>query len=208
MSIAAFIENLAQTAVSPTVTNQYTPNSQNRNQNQIRQNNLLSYLTFMLAKQPQFILIGEAPGYRGARLTGIPFVSPFILTQLPTLLGISPLEIPDEWPHIQKEASATMMWETLGKITAVPLIWNAFPFHPHKPGQPQSNRPPLQKELIQGQPFLETLCKLFPIQTVIAVGNTAAHALTRWDIPHKKVRHPSHGGKTRFQYGLLELLDI
>jgi uracil-DNA glycosylase len=211
MSIDSFIDNLAKTAVSSKVTNQYTLKTKNHTPNQIRRDNLHAYLKQMATVQPTFMLVGEAPGYRGARLTGIPFVSPDILKQLPSRLGIPPLVTPNEWPHIQKEASATIMWETLAHltartVTAVPLIWNAFPFHPHKPYKPQSNRKPTQKELEIGRPFLQELHNLFTIHTIIAVGNTAAHALTRWNIPHEKVRHPSHGGKADFQTGLFKLL--
>jgi len=206
MSINTFIENLAKTAVPPKTTNQYTLKTQNVTQNKIRRDNLQAYLQRMTAIQPQFMLVGEAPGYRGARLTGIPFISPDMLTQLPSRLGISPLTVSNEWPHIQKEASATIMWETLSQVTAVPLLWNAFPFHPHKPNNLQSNRRPTSKELALGRPFLQELNNLFTIQTIIAVGNTAAQALTRWDIPHEKVRHPSYGGKADFQTGLFKLL--
>ena len=207
MNIETFIDTLAKTPVSPQVTNQYTQNATNHTQNHIRRENLRIYLQQMVDFQPQFMLVGEAPGYRGARLTGIPFTSPDTLMQLPTLLGIEPLTVPDEWPHIQKEASATMMWKTLAQVTAVPLIWNVFPFHPHKPGNPQSNRRPTQKELEKERPFLQELQRLFPIRTIIAVGNTAAQALTDWGILHEKVRHPSHGGKAQFQQGLFKLLN-
>lgn len=207
MTIETFIDNLAETAVPANVTNQYAIQTGNHTQNQIRRENLRAYLQRTAVLQPRFMLVGEAPGYRGARLTGIPFASPYALTQLPTHLGTAPLTMPDEWPHIQKEASATMMWEILGQVTAVPLIWNAFPFHPHQPTNPQSNRKPTQKELALGRPFLQELRNLFTIHTVIAVGNTAADALTRWHIPHEKVRHPSHGGKQQFQQGLFRLLN-
>lgn len=206
MTIDTFIENLAKTAVPPKVTNQYTRKTQKTSQNQIRRDNLRVYLQQMISIQPQFMLVGEAPGYRGARLTGIPFVSPDMLTQLPSRLGISPLTIPNEWPHIQKEASATIMWETMAQVTAVPLLWNAFPFHPHQPHKQQSNRKPTSKELTLGRPFLQELHDLFTIHTVIAIGNTAAQALTLWNIPYEKVRHPSYGGKADFQTGLFKLL--
>lgn len=207
MNINAFINNLAKTAVSPQVKNQYALDSTKNFRTQIRRNNLRAYLENMAGRQPEFMLVGEAPGYRGARLTGIPFASPYTLTQLPAWLGIDSLRIPDEWPHIHKEASATIMWETLTQVTAVPLLWNAYPFHPHKPNQLQSNRKPTQQELDRQRPFFQQIITLFPIRTIIAVGNTAAETLTRWHIPHEKVRHPSHGGKADFQKGLFSLLQ-
>ncbi len=206
MSIDAFIDALAETAVSANITNPYSRHTGSLPQNKIRRENLRAYLNTMAARKPHFLLVGEAPGYRGARLTGIPFFSPHSLPLLQTYLGIPQLTTPSEWPHLQKEASATIMWKTLRQVTAVPLIWNAFPFHPHKPGKPQSNRRPTHSELARERPLFQQLLSLFEIQTFIAVGNTAANALTRWQFPHEKVRHPSHGGKNQFQQGLCNLL--
>lgn len=199
MKIKSFIDDLAKTAVPFHTANPYAYPNQRKNLN--------TYLQRMADLQPRFMLVGEAPGYRGARLTGIPFASPDTLAQLSQQLGISTLIRPDEWPHIQKEASATIMWQTLAQVTAVPLIWNAFPFHPHQSHNPQSNRKPATKEVALGRPFLQELCNLFTIHTIIAVGNTAAHALAQWGVSHEKVRHPSHGGKQQFQAGLLDLLN-
>ena len=42
------------------------------------------------------------------------------------------------------EPSATTVWGTLRElgVAEVTLLWNAFPWHPHKPGNLQSNRTP------------------------------------------------------------------
>jgi uracil-DNA glycosylase len=207
MTIEHFIDQLAKTAVSPDTTNQYALDSTNQKYNQFRRNNLRAYLQAIAKHQPACMLVGEAPGYRGARLTGIPFASPAVLNHLPKRLGMAPLITENEWPHIQKEASATIMWQTLDQITAVPLIWNVYPFHPHQPGKLQSNRRPTQKELALGRSFLQELRRFFAIPIIIAIGNTADKALTRWEFPHQKVRHPSHGGKKAFQQGIAILLE-
>lgn len=206
MTIDAFIDNLAATAVPVHVTNPYRFLEDNA-ANQVRRRNIRAYLQKMADIRPQVMLVGEAPGYRGARLTGIPFTSPHTLSLLSDQLGALPLARPEEWLHIQKEASATMMWETLAQITAVPLLWNAFPFHPHQPDRCQSNRKPTGPELALGRPFLSDLCALFNLCALIAVGSTAAHALSQWGIPHQTVRHPSHGGKQPFQHALFNLLN-
>jgi uracil-DNA glycosylase len=91
-------------------------------------------------------------------------------------------------------------------LPLLPLLWNVFPFHPHKPGQPQSNRTPKQSEFVWGRPFLIKLLRHFPIQTVVAVGNKADLALTNWGIRHQKVRHPSHGGKVAFRRGVQQIV--
>ena len=41
----------------------------------IRKHNLLTYLTKMKSVNPRILLLGEAPGHKGCRLTGIPFTS-------------------------------------------------------------------------------------------------------------------------------------
>ena len=44
-----------------------------------RRENLKLYLEKMKKLNPSFLLLGEAPGYKGCRLTGIPFSSEKIL---------------------------------------------------------------------------------------------------------------------------------
>jgi hypothetical protein len=206
MSIDDFVNLLANTAVPPHTFNPYSPNQP---ENAVRRHNLGQYLHQMQQQQPTILLVGEAPGYRGCRLTGIPFVSPAIL-QAGTPLGLfgtdNSWQPSNEWPDIQHEASATIVWETLADIRPLPLLWNALPFHPHQPGMPQSNRTPKKSELTWGRPFLDQLLQLFPIQTIVAVGNKAEQALTGWGIAHSKVRHPSHGGKLNFRYGVGEIV--
>lgn len=207
MSIDTFLNLLAKTKTPPHVFNPY---QHNNTDNVNRRANLAHYLQTMQVKQPSVLLVGEAPGYRGCRLTGIPFTSPRLLEDEPAphqLFGENNgYHTTKEWPHIQSEASATIMWQLLSTLPNVPLLWNAFPFHPHKPGNPQSNRPPKSSEIALGRPFLIQLLNLFPVTHIIAVGNKADSALTKWQIPHNKVRHPSHGGKQQFREGILKLL--
>jgi uracil-DNA glycosylase len=207
VSINTFIKQLAKTAVPPHV---YNPYSYDQPRNAARRHNLRRYLHQMQPRQPHTLLVAEAPGYRGCRLTGVPFSSPHILRHGLDGVSLYGLErgyrLPAEWPHIQREASATIVWETLPRYAHLPLLWNAFPFHPHRPGDPQSNRPPKISELALGRPFVETLLTLFPIQIIVAVGNKADTALSRWGLDFVKVRHPSQGGKRDFQAGLAAIL--
>ena len=71
-----FIEELAATEVTPIVYNQY---SYEHKENAIRRNNLYIYLQQMRRVNPKIMLLGEAPGYRGCRLTGVPFTSEHLL---------------------------------------------------------------------------------------------------------------------------------
>ena len=208
MMIDEFVSGLAETAVPPHTCNQYSPNQP---ENAARRHNLRLYLRLMQQRRPPILLVGEAPGYRGCRLTGVPFVSPAILQNGTTtgLFGMGNGWQPNsEWPEIRREASATIVWETLEGLLPFPLLWNAFPFHPHQPGRPQSTRPPKRSELDWGRPFLFQLLQIFPIQTVVAVGQKADQALIGWGIAHSQVRHPSHGGKLAFRRGLRQIMGV
>jgi uracil-DNA glycosylase len=123
----------------------------------------------------RLLLVGEAPGFRGARVSGIPFTSERQLT------GIGPAE-----------ATATVVQETLAELELDALCWNVVPTHP---GTATSNRPPTRAEIAAGLPFL---AELATGRDVLAVGRLAERVT---GAPY--VRHPSHGGKAAFRQGLL-----
>lgn len=199
MDIHSFLNRLA-TARLPA--NCHNPYQYGTSHSAGRRQNLQQYLQFVAAQSPSHMLVGEAPGYRGARLTGIPFVSPALLLDTAVAPNLFSKEVGfqtiDEWPQIQREATATMMWQIIANMRPLPLLWNAFPFHPHQPGIPQSNRAPTKAELCLGFPFLQQLHAFFGRPQLVAVGNKAADSLTAEGLEFTKVRHPSHGGKKSF----------
>jgi uracil-DNA glycosylase len=197
-----FIEALARAEVSDRACNQFASGDR---ANAIRRRNLAIY--FEEVGPANMVLIGEAPSHRGGRLTGIAFTSETLM------LGGAHGHLGEHrgyrkatsGPKQSTEASATMVWSAIRDMTPLPLLWNAFPFHPFHHGNPLSNRMPLTGELQIGQRFIEGLMEIFPIQQVVAVGNHAARSLTLLGIAHEKVRHPSMGGKQEFLEGMERL---
>ncbi|MBC7814944.1 MAG: uracil-DNA glycosylase, partial [Burkholderiales bacterium] len=176
-----------------------------------RRENLRLYLKQMAEIQPRVLMVGEAPGYRGMRLTGIPFMSEYMLLNgLPALGLFGPergYRKTEETERAGKEQSGTILWGMLAEFRPVPLLWGAFPFHPHKPDDAWSNRAPTTGELLVGQPFLREMIRLFPVEKIIAVGNKAEESLGRMGVDISgKVRHPAQGGKNDFVAGLRSAL--
>lgn len=205
--IAALIDHLAQAPTAADAYNEYAPPDP---YNAIRRANFRQYLLDMQARQPAVMLVMEAPGYRGCRLTGVPVTSRKLLLEGVPALGLfgpGYQDIPEPgFERIQGEQSATIVWNTLAEIGVVPVIWNTYPFHPHQPGAALTNRKPRRGEIEQGQTFLRLMLDLFTPRTVIAVGNVAHASLAELGRDCPKVRHPAQGGKNDFVAGLRALL--
>lgn len=204
VTIPQFIHQLAADSPPPNCANPY---AYERPFTAARRHNLQTYLELMVRQRPNLLLVAEAPGYRGCRLSGIPFVSPHKLGELGERFNRStnPFQPADEWPHIQREASATIVWRTIGGWQPYPLLWNIFPFHPHQPGEPQSNRTPKVSEIAAGRPFLAHLLQIFPNVRLVAVGKKASLGLTRWGYEFTAVRHPAQGGAKQFAAAMQKL---
>ncbi len=206
-----FVRDLGSVELSERATNQFSHTTGDLQGNAARRRNLRLYLGEMEAIGPRMLLIGEAVSYRGGRLTGIAFVSESVMlggmdTRNGRILGADRgYRKATPGPKLSTEASATMVWETIRAIHPLPLLWNAFPFHPFGPDSPDSNRAPTANELLIGQAFIERLLQLFPFREIVAIGNHASMSLQRMDIEHTKVRHPSQGGKILFVQGMARL---
>lgn len=203
-----FIDQLAAVDLPTSAYNQYTSGSP---ANLIRQENLRLYLQQMQVLEPKILLVGEAPGYRGCRFTGVPFSSEFILLQGLDEIGLfgalRGYQKTDECQQVWKEATATILWQVLMQLQVIPLLWNAFPFHPFQENCPLSNRTPTSQELKVGRIFLTGIIELFQPPMIVALGNQAERTLKQMGIICLKVRHPANGGKQRFREGLETILS-
>ena len=154
---------------------------------------------------PQFVLIGEAPGYQGCRSTGVAFTSERLLMEgkIPRVsMACTRLS---SRPRPWSEPSATIVWDTLHelKIAESTVLWNALQMHPRAAERPHSNRQPTPDELNTGVKALQILRGAFPRAEFIAVGRKAEIALRNSGVDiTRQIRHPSFGGKTEFVAGL------
>ena len=209
--IDALIDDLSAIPHARDAFNEYAPGDAN---NAIRRTNLRRYLCTMAGRRPPALLVMEAPGYRGCRLTGVPVTSrKILLTGLPALdmfgeaAGYRDVE-DSGFERVYGEQSATIVWGTLADLGALPLIWNTFPFHPHKARQPKSNRKPRLAEIALGAEFLRRILAMWDFEQVIAVGNVAHETLQYLRLDCRKLRHPAHGGKNDFVAGLSASLSL
>ena len=209
--IDELIRALSLAESSPEAFNQYGPGDEN---NATRRANLRLYLKTMAAREPTALLLMEAPGYRGCRLTGLPVTSRKVMLEAAPALDMFGFEagyrdVADAgFERVYSEGSATIVWSALSALGTLPMIWNSFPFHPHQAGRPLSNRKPRRGEIQQGLAFLRPLLELWRFEQLIAVGNVADETLRALGMDPRKVRHPAHGGKREFVAGLSALLSV
>ncbi|MDN4645288.1 uracil-DNA glycosylase [Arthrobacter sp. PsM3] len=205
--IEGFIDRLAAVETGPACNNFFDHTVPG---NSLRQRNLAIYLREMLDRSPKVLLLGEAPGFRGMGITGVPFTNRTMFQGPANSFGLfgpgKGYVLPAEAAGVAAEPTATVMWEVLAELEFLPLLWSACPWHTHVPGRPLSNRTPTAAEAALGTPFWQALAEEFSIETVAAVGNVAHRSLQRSGLDVPKIRHPAHGGRAGFKLGLEELL--
>ncbi len=123
------------------------------------------------------------------------------------LLGGTQLQRATRGPVVA-ERTAAVVWKVLVRIGQPVLLWNVFPFHPHEPNDPFSNRCHTSAERQISLPLLEALIEMFQPQRLVAIGRDAQIALKNIGIPVTTVRHPSYGGQSEFIAGLYQLYGI
>ena len=172
----------------------------------IRRNNLLSYMKAVEGKVKS-VWFGRDLGYRGGRRTGLALTDESHLNAFSVRYGgISVIQATDGPP--MSERTANVIWRIMDQLPAPPFLWNIFPFHPHDPDQPLSNRCHTAAERKYCEPLTEILLEWLKPTTIIAIGNVAYKALTHLGYSCNYVRHPSYGGQTDFIDGISGLYEI
>jgi uracil-DNA glycosylase len=192
---------------------------------ELRVANLRAYLSTRLPTAG-LLLIAEAPGYQGARFSGIAMTCE--RTLLGGKIGISPdLVFPSHIPKTRSsldsacrnnmqrqlgycEPTATYVWRELAKRPGAAekvVLWNTFAFHPHKQNNPLSNRAPNQNEVSGQLNITLAMIALFPEIRIVAIGETAKTYLKEAGVTASGVRHPSYGGATKFSADIGPFFD-
>ncbi|MCR9126860.1 MAG: uracil-DNA glycosylase [Rhodobacteraceae bacterium] len=189
----------------------------------VRADQLVSYLN-RRRDSARLILIAEAPGYQGARFTGVPMTCERTLlgwkTGVPSDLVLSgghpgqrtssprmARNRPEQERGIT-EPTSTIVWKELVAqgMADRTVLWNVFPFHPVRPGNPLSNRTPTPAEVQGARGLLEMFLGAFPGCAVACVGKTALTHLAP-DMPGATaLRHPANGGAGAFRRGFAALV--
>ena len=204
-AIRRLIEQLAATRTGPNLVNPWAdegPELDVPGAAALRRANLAAYFKLIVARQPRLLIVGEAPSQRGCRFSGIIFTSEYTLATHP-FFRAGGFARTSRQPRPWREASATIVWETMDLLERPAALWAAVPFQPHQPGVPLSIRTPTRLEQENALPFLAAVRQSFPQALVVAAGRIAERSLKSLDVPCLYVHHPSHGGKAAFQAGVL-----
>lgn len=195
VEVREFVDSLAESE---------TPDDQSVNiyRNVVRCKNLIRWFSTFEETSQSTIFVGEAPGRDGGAITGIPFVSPMVLTAADDPWDEFGSETKYELPVGQdanhRERTATRFWKHVPSYFSDlprPLTWNIYPFWPFAVGKggKRINRAPTKDEVALGSEWLVRVIEMFPDARVVAVGVKAHDTLESIGIDAPLVPHPSRG---------------
>jgi hypothetical protein len=229
MSIEEFIHNLQQYN-HPNVFNpwrDYDPECDiGPEAPQIRSRQLAEYLQPRLARA-RYLFVAEAAGYQGCRFTGIAITCERMLLgghkQITgqMVLGYNGIRTsrPDcvymtsrpQRDSGMNEPTDTYVWGAIADNGLDPndvLLWNIFPFHPHKAAAPFTNRTPTDEELADGLTFTLQLLELCGHKVSLgAIGKKSGVTLHDAGLTPIIMRHPANGGAGQFRREFATWLD-
>ncbi len=164
----------------------------------IRCNTLQSILEVALDVDIESMWIGREYGYAGGRYTGLAFTDEYHLAEHGERWGI--VAEKSTCGGYSAERTASNVWKVLTRLDHNIFLWNVFPFHSADWFDQFANRPHNAKERKVGIVFLKQLIEALQPKSLVAVGRVAEDVLFRHtkNIEIFPVRHPSHGGQTKF----------
>ena len=163
----------------------------------IRKEQLHDYLSRRVGKAKLF-LIAEACGYQGGHFTGIAMTCErMILNEHPAVNSLMILgkegkrTSRKDSPMIAKptqkekgfnEPTDSVVWKACldaGLSADEFILWNIYPFHPHKKDDLLSNRTPTDDELAIGLSYTKELLSLTGSLPLLAIGKKSENTLLR-----------------------------
>lgn len=196
-----------------------------------RRQNFIAYALPRLGRANTFV-VAEAVGYQGGRYSGIAITCERMLLGLHSTVDANQLaEIPlwrtssqmsEHIKSIQREKgfnepTDTVVWNAIIENGINPydiFLWNIFPFHPYKPGEPMTNRTPTDEEQQLGWEYTKKLLDLNAIlgggdrPLILAVGQKSADTMGKFGIIPLALRHPANGGANKYREGFKEAMNI
>ncbi len=166
-----------------------------------RRKNLRDYLAAVENLGTDTIWMGRDLGYRGGRRTGLALTDEARLPMFATCFPGSAPSKATKGPSIT-ERTAAEIWTVLARLTRPPLLWNVFPFHPHDPDNPMTNRRFAARELSEVTDLNQTLITWLGIRRIVCIGQDATTYAASFGVEVECVRHPSYGGVTEFRQGM------
>ena len=167
----------------------------------MRRKNLRDYLAAVENLGTNTIWMGRDLGYRGGRRTGQALTDE---ARLPMFAAHYPGSTPSKATKgpLVAERTAAEIWAVLARLERPPLLWNVFPFHPHDPEDPMTNRRFAARELSEVTDLNRTLITWLGIRRIVCIGQDATAYAATFGVEVECVRHPSYGGVTEFRQGM------
>lgn len=167
----------------------------------MRRKNLRDYLGAVQELGIDTIWMGRDLGYRGGRRTGLALTDEARLSLFTRHYpGSSPRKA-TKGPQVA-ERTAAEIWSVLSRLEQPPLLWNVFPFHPHEPDNPMTNRRFAARELGEVKDLNLALITWLGIKRIVCIGQDASAYAATFGVDVDCVRHPSYGGVIEFREGM------
>lgn len=209
MNPSSFVRDLASIALTD-VFNPYSDTCDvydKGNAASMRRKNLRTYLSAALAQGVDTLWMGRDLGYRGGRRTGLALTDEYHLVDLEQVFPNTTF-VRATVGDALSERTAAEIWRALRALPRQPLLWNVFPFHPHEPGNPLSNRRFTMRELAAVEELNAQLIRGLGAKRIVSIGQDAALYAKRFGVSVETVRHPSYGGIVDFRRRISQLYGL